>query len=342
MNPFLIPPAALFSSLVKIKNLAYAREWSRVQKLSVPVVSVGNLTVGGTGKTPVICELISALEKMQISTGVISRGYKSEVSGVAEVTLGSEVYFGDEPQLVKQRFPDVPIFVGAKRPEAGGQLLKTYPKTQLILADDAFQHRRLYRDLDVVVLDATRPKEDYLPLPLGRARESLLALARADVIVLSKLYVSGAFAPAQIYEWIEELVELKPEVIKVEAQIRLEKPKQIVSGAEIDDFTLRRKRWSLISALGNPQAFEASVKQELKLKILKHKVFSDHHKYVSEDFKGLLGADSRVLTTEKDAIKLRNLVAEEDPIYSTGMTFEFIKGKEDLFAKICRLVTPSS
>ncbi|MEO0337215.1 MAG: tetraacyldisaccharide 4'-kinase, partial [Pseudomonadota bacterium] len=332
----------VFKSLVNIKNLAYNSNWKKAEDLSVPVVSVGNLTVGGTGKTPLILELLQSLKTQGLAAGVISRGYKSGFIEPTEVVADSETFFGDEPTLVKSRFPKVPFFIAAKRVLAGQSLLKKYPQTQLILADDAFQHRQLARDLDIVILDATRSKEEYLPLPLGRAREGLESLSRADVIVMTKLYMSGAATPHQISAWIDEHASLKPDALKVETQIRLSKPQHIHTKEGVDDFTLRRKRWVLISAIGNPSAFESSVKQELKLKVARHKRFEDHYSYVAEDLKGLLGEESLVLTTEKDAVKLRPLVSSTAPIYSTSMSFEFLKGKEDLLAKVSGLVAKTN
>ncbi|NQY99217.1 MAG: tetraacyldisaccharide 4'-kinase [Bdellovibrionales bacterium] len=342
MNPLLLPPAMVFQSLVGLKNLAYNLKFKAVYKLPVPVVSVGNLTVGGTGKTPLILELLHELRKNEIEVGVISRGYKSGVRDFAEVELNSEGFFGDEPTLVKSQFPEVPFFISADRMKAGSKLLEKYPDTRLLLADDAFQHRRLHRDFDIVVLDATRPKGEYQLLPAGRAREGFGALQRADAIVLSKLYMPGAVTPNVLYSWIEEKFEMSPDILKVETQVELGRPEHVITGQQVDDFTLRRKRWILLSAIGNPDAFEASVKNSLKLRVDRHKRFADHHDYTKDDLKGLLGKDALVLTTSKDAIKLKALLGPEHAVYETKMDFDFLSGKEDLLAKISGLVAPAN
>lgn len=148
---------------------------------------------GGTGKTPVIAALIEWAIQSGYRPGVVSRGYGRQSYGVQAVHADDESAerFGDEPTMLKKQFVNVPIYVGADRVQAAMQLVSEHP-VNLIFADDAFQHRKLKRDIDIVLIDATAPTSDYHPLPWGMARESFESLRRAQFVILTKVNLASS------------------------------------------------------------------------------------------------------------------------------------------------------
>lgn len=177
---YLVP---LYAAAVRAKNMAYGRGWIRPQKLQWPVVSIGNLSVGGAGKTPLVVRLAELLTAQNIAVDVLSRGYgRRDTSLVERVDPeGDAARYGDEPLLIA-RAAQVPVYVGASRYQAGLLAERQARVPGIHLLDDGFQHRKLARDLDVVVLHASDLEETLLPA--GRLRESLAALNRASAIVL--------------------------------------------------------------------------------------------------------------------------------------------------------------
>lgn len=176
---FLVP---VYATAVGAKNAAFNRGWTKPQQLSRPVVSVGNLSVGGSGKTPLVIRLAQLVSAANVSVDVLSRGYGRSGSGVERVDAKGDVSgFGDEPLLIA-RAAKVPVYVGASRYEAGLRAERDSPGAGLHLLDDGFQHRKLARALDVVAIHASDFGEALLPA--GRLREPVASLKRASVVVL--------------------------------------------------------------------------------------------------------------------------------------------------------------
>ncbi|HTW45356.1 MAG TPA: tetraacyldisaccharide 4'-kinase [Acidobacteriaceae bacterium] len=181
MRPFafLVP---VYAAAVAAKNAAYERGWTEPQLLKWPVVSVGNLSVGGSGKTPVVIRLAQLLRAEGVSVDVLSRGYGRSGQGVERVDAdGNAARYGDEPLLIA-RTAGVPVYVGASRYEAGLLAERDAANEGIHLLDDGFQHRRLARSMDIVVLHASDFVEGLLPA--GRLREPLSSLKRAQAVVL--------------------------------------------------------------------------------------------------------------------------------------------------------------
>jgi tetraacyldisaccharide 4'-kinase len=178
----LLPLVPLYAAAVAAKNRAYTSGWIKPQHLRAPVVSIGNLSVGGSGKTPLTIRLAELLRERGIAVDVLSRGYGRESTQVAHVdAAGSWQQFGDEPLLIAQR-TGVPVYVGGSRYAAGVLAESQAPIPLLHLLDDGFQHRRLARAVDIVVLH----RSDFAQrlLPAGRLREPFSSLRRADILVL--------------------------------------------------------------------------------------------------------------------------------------------------------------
>jgi tetraacyldisaccharide 4'-kinase len=275
-------PLNPFAAAVWIRNKFYDRRLFKVRKLSKPVVSIGNISMGGTGKTPFVITLGSLLKDRGIEFDVLSRGYGRQSKEIRLVDPeGSPDQFGDEPLLITRKL-GVPVIVGADRYEAGLLAEEKFPQGKLHLLDDGFQHRRLHRDFDVVLV----ADEDLgnTVLPLGRLREPLSALRRADVIVLPE---GTTVVPALLPTWRSRrnLLFIVP-MSRVVAFCGIARPQQFFSG---------------LKKLGMDLADTVS--------------FPDHHRYTQADISHLIRMklDTKAqgfITTEKDAINLGPLVSQ--------------------------------
>ncbi len=296
-----------YSAVMHVRNMLYDAQLIETHKFAVPVVSVGNLTWGGTGKTPIICELVRWSLEQGFKPAVISRGYKGQFKGVLRVPIDGEAsVYGDEPAMMAKRFGSVPVYVGGDRVAVMKELLAK-ESVQIIFADDAFQHRRLARALDVVVMDCTEKLEHYEVVPLGRGREEKSALKRADFIILNKVNIAPPEAKQQTLDFIDRICEGR-EIPVIESEyyikrlVRLDGHEETGAG--------RFQKVLLASGIGNPAAFSALVAKNFDIK--GHMIFRDHHIYSASDIRNIiaearrLGVD-KILVTEKDAVKIRHL-----------------------------------
>jgi tetraacyldisaccharide 4'-kinase len=302
LRDLLFPLAWVYRGITGCRNWLYDHRLLRVSHVETKVISIGNLTVGGTGKTPVTLALIEELRARGYSCGVVSRGYKRSKAGVLGVDnspLAAHT-FGDEPALIKASYPDVPVFVGKKRMAAVKALLAE-KKVDFILCDDAFQHRSLHRDLNFLLLDVTESIRSYRLLPVGRSREALQpALKRADFIVLTKTNLIPVEELDEIREWIKSRAGGKP-VLMAEYVF---KGMRSLKGHVVQSF---KDKAYLVSGIAKPQTLERTVGD--RVAIVKHKAFPDHHRYTDLEIEALLDEASQlqarwILTTAKDGMKL--------------------------------------
>jgi tetraacyldisaccharide 4'-kinase len=297
-------PAALFGAAALARRAAYDLGLLPVHRLDVPVVSVGNLTAGGTGKTPMCAWIVAELERRGLRPGLLSRGYRAAADGRNE-----------EARLLERLLPGTPHVQSPDRVRGGRELVRRGCLS--LVLDDGFQHRRLARDLDLVLVDATQPFGLAPPanggapvralLPRGLLREPPSSLARAHAIVITRASQAEAAEAGEVDRLERELDAIAPGVPRIRADhepegLRDERGRfqalASLEGREVD----------LLSGIGNPRAFEASVR-ELGARIGEHRAFPDHHAYAHGDLAGL-GADGRALvTTAKDAPKLADLGA---------------------------------
>jgi tetraacyldisaccharide 4'-kinase len=313
MSLLLTPPSRLFGAIAKLRGHLYDASAFEIVDTEVPIISIGNLTTGGTGKTPITSFLTQELSDRGLQCAIVSRGYGAIEKGPAQVpndgSPKTAQRFGDEPAWLARRHPSTPVVIGGKRPESV-EFLKTHTtfssaKNRVVVADDAFQHRRLRRNLDVVILDATEPSWHYQPLPLGRMREGFDALKRAHFIFLSKTNLAE---PSRL-EWLREQVKpFRAKVIEFKSDINgFSRLNSDAIGA------LPVKRVVLASGIARPQTFETAAAPFAE--ILKHYIFKDHHVYLPADLETiareaqLLGAEG-VIVTEKDAVKLGSWVCD--------------------------------
>ncbi len=328
-------PAFLYGLIVRVRNWCYHRGWFTSSRLSCRVVSVGNVTVGGTGKTPVVILLVEWLLAEGCRVAVLSRGYKRE-NGVSYCLVSDGVRLladpsdaGDEPVLIAQRCPTAIVAVGADRASLGRWVLAQQPVDCMIL-DDGFQHLALNRDVDLVLLDATDAQGLDAMVPAGRLREPLMGLGRATALAVTR---------ADSKEDVEAVcMRLKAARIPFDEAIEIQfKPECLVA---VSASTMRPLVWCrgmtiwLISGIGNSESFRRSV-ASLGVEILGETVFNDHHRYRNDDVLRVradaqnAGVDM-VLTTEKDAGKLQPFLTPDDSWWALRIRAEVVRGEERL------------
>ena len=274
--------APLYAAGLAAKNAAYDRGWVKLQRLAWPVVSVGNLSVGGAGKTPLVIRLTQLLAAEDIPVDVLSRGYGRSGYDVERVDAeGEAARFGDEPLLIA-RATGVPVYVGASRYEAGLLAEHNASSPGLHLLDDGFQHRKLARDLDIVVVHASDFVESLLPA--GRLREPLTSLKRASAIVLrsedrrveAELRRRGISVPV----WIQHRRLAAEFVTRAVAFCGIARPEEFFSALRSQNVEL-----ATTLALRDHQAYSKAEIERLLEKLRRHK---------AECF----------VTTEKDAARM--------------------------------------
>ena len=320
------PLSWAYGGAIQLRNGLFDRGIMSSSSFEVPVVSVGNITTGGTGKTPVIQSLIQWALDNKLKPGVVSRGYGGNYSDVQEVDLklnNATEMFGDEPVLTKSKFPNVPFYVCRERSRAVSEMLKNQD-VNLVLADDAFQHRALSRDLDIVLIDATQSESQYKLLPEGRLREPLEQLSRAHFILITKWNL----ATDEQKEFLSNLV-MNNTSSSLDSIIHCRY--EISNWDELEALGSVQ----LATAIGNPKAFEMMLSQ--KLEIGSHKKFRDHHPYTKEDMEELLKKGLPLVTTEKDFVKIQATGVDTSSIYVAKLRLTFDSGMEKLFGAINQL-----
>ncbi len=301
----LLPLQPLYRGAVAARTAAYRRGLVGRARLEVPVVSVGNLSFGGTGKTPTVIALVRDLVRMGRRPAVLTRGWGRRddrpqlLLGPEPRCSASEV--GDEPLEMAQRLPGVPIVVDADRARGGREAQRQ--GADLVVLDDGFQHLALARDLDLVLLDAADPWAGGRLPPLGRLREPLAALARADAVLITKLPVDWRPAAAAIER---RLAAIAPRLPVLASRLRAERLR--APGGEwraVDE--LAGRRVFAFAGLGRPEGFAATL-AELGVELVGTRWFADHHRYSERELAAVLEAAAALgaapVTTAKDAVKL--------------------------------------
>jgi len=329
LHILLFPFAVLYNLIMGLRNRMYDQGLRPSIKFDLPVIGIGNLTVGGTGKTPLTEYLIRLLAKDH-KVATLSRGFGRKTKGF-RITQFSDTAatVGDEPFQFYLKFGDrVKVAVGEERAFAIPNILQHYPETGIILLDDAYQHRSVIPSLNVLLTDYHRPfYKDFL-LPAGRLRESRTGAERADVVVVTK-------CPVEMSD--EEMMEIEKSIREYVAKpiffthIRYKYPVAFAGHSQrVTD------KVALVSGISNPKPLEHYIAQNFTL--MKHFNFTDHHSYSMADVERLNSFVKEnpavsLLTTEKDKVKLAASEFEAHtrslPLFYLPIEVEFIKNGED-------------
>ena len=307
----LAPVAFLFHGITAARNFLFDRGLIRSQKSPIPTLVVGNLSVGGTGKTPWVEFLVTKLRD-EVAVGTLSRGYGRSTKGFIQVLPSSTAAeVGDEPlQLYTQFKEEIPVFVGEDRVGATQKIQQLRPELQLLILDDAFQHRKLNPDFRIVLTPYSSPfSTDYL-LPMGRLRESRAGAKRADVVVVTKCPTE--LSQDEKNKLAQELAPyLNPEADLFFSSLNYGSPYQM-AGPKQTEIT----EVIALAGLADNAPFFTYCKQQYAL--IDSFSFPDHYAYKPEDAARILevlgqekGKNAVLLTTEKDAVKLKSLAATE-------------------------------
>ena len=322
----LSPIASLYGAAVRLRRWAYAAGVLQTSRLRAPVISVGNLTMGGTGKTPTTIALGKRLLEAGHRVAVLSRGYKGKHNGgPLLVSDGQRIHAtateaGDEALVIARNLPRALVAVAAKRAQAGAWLEKNYD-VDVYLLDDGFQHLQLHRDLNLLLVDVTNPFGGGLP-PQGRLREPVDAIRRADAVILSRTEAG------QRYEELIDLVHrYKPGIPCFFARQRLVGLSKVGEDSELPAETLRGLDAIAFAGIANSAQFLTTLKHA-GIRIAQFVSFPDHHYYSAEDCQRLVRESEKLqlrslITTEKDAVKLSSAKFAPLDVFTTKLAFEF-------------------
>ena len=322
----------IYRMVIAIRHWLFDINVLKSQKFNIPIICVGNITVGGTGKTPT-AEMIIDTMKPTYKVALLSRGYGRRTKGYREVTLDSSYRdVGDEPLQIKLKFPDVLVVVCEKRVEAIRRIEAEHPEINLIVMDDGFQHRHVDPRINVVVLDYTRPvfEDDFLPV--GNLRDNLNSLYRAHYFIVTKC--PEDMQPLDQRMWRKDLQLVAYQkiyftrVVPTAAVPLFQTPNHLREGDEV----------IVMSGIGNPKPFIKSVRKHYS--VVANLVYPDHHVYTVEDIEKIVShikqhPNAMLLTTEKDAVKLRrsrrvpDLMRER--LFYQPVKVEFLEGSDENF-----------
>ena len=307
---------APYTLAVNLRNRRFDRGSAEVVAVEVPVVSVGNLTLGGTGKTPLVEWICRHLRQQDIRVAIVSRGYGAE--------QGER---NDEALELELALPDVPHLQNPDRVQAA-QIAIEELLMQMVVLDDGFQHRRLRRDLDVVLIDATEPFGHEHVFPRGTLREPLEGLTRADAIVLSRADMVGEAEREKIRE---RAIKLAPTASWSEV---VHAPNNLINSVGESDpiESLQGCKIAACCAIGNPSGFRHTL-ETLGAEIVAWREFPDHHRFDRTDVDTLAqwatGAE-RVICTRKDLVKLPVVKLGVTPLWALGIRLDFLVGRDEL------------
>jgi tetraacyldisaccharide 4'-kinase len=349
---FLLPCSSLYWLAVVLRNWFFDIGILKTTNVGVPVISIGNISTGGVGKTPIVEMLI---EKLSLSkqVAVISRGYGRKSKGTVVVNdgkgnLAPVEISGDEPSQLARKFSNLIVVVDEKRARGAQKAVEL--GAEIILLDDGFQHRYLHRDLNLVVMTAEEIVNGDWLLPAGNRREPISSLKRADLIIVSRCADNADFEQAK--RIIEPRFKTRPHpnpllrgegIVGVQTKLKSFRRTLTNEIVEADKFV--GKKIIAISGIGSPKTFE-SLLADTGMIVVKHFAFSDHYWFSDEDIRMIIKARKAlsvdfIITTEKDFMRLREQFVEFlkiEPVIVAEIQQVFVAGEEKLEALIKQVI----
>jgi tetraacyldisaccharide 4'-kinase len=336
LKPFrilLFPFSIVYGAGVKVRNYFFDKKIFETASFNMPVICIGNLSVGGTGKSPMVEFLLGKFQH-RYKLAVLSRGYKRKTKGYALAGEGTTALdIGDEPMIFYEKFPDVAIAVGEERIVAIPQLLHDRPETQAIILDDAFQHRSVTAGLNIILSDYNNLFTRDWFLPTGDLRDQKSSYKRAEIIVVTKCPADLPYHEAQDIR--QEIDPLKDQSVFF-TTINYGLPYHLINlkKTDIDEDT----EVLLVSGIANPKPLKKLLSE--KAKTYYELTYSDHHIFTIDDWKeiqkkfhAIQAPKKIILTTEKDAVRLMKFSSSMNdvPVFAIPISVQFLFDGEEKF-----------
>lgn len=339
----LYPLSWLYGFGVSIRNQAYDLKILKSKEFEIPVISIGNITVGGTGKTPHVEYLVNLLkDKYEVAT--LSRGYKRKTKGFRWVeTTSAAVDVGDEPLQIKNKYPEVAVSVCENRVTGVEKLVDTKREKvpDVVLLDDAFQHRRITPGINILLIDYNRQINEDKLLPVGRLRESVHQMRRANIIIFTK-------CPDEVTPIMRRIlgnnVGLLPYQKLYFTNLKYDKLKPVFSGKDLGEEYYKEKKYTilLVAGIASPKLMQKYLKHySANIELM---IFPDHHNYSPSDIQSILNKFQSInkeykiiITTEKDSMRLKDITDINDEIkeamYYLPVKINFLEEEKKSFNK---------
>lgn len=333
-------PAKLYELAVRLRVAAYETEYRTPRRLEATTIGVGNITLGGTGKTPMVEYIARYLRSEEHRVAILTRGYGRQSVGMQTLNAPrastddavgeppsqpaiarSYREVGDEPLMLARAIPDVPIVIHKDRFQAGRWAVRALGADVLVL-DDAYQHLQLARDLNILLIDASDPFGGFEMPPFGRLREPLYGIKRADVVIVTR--ADRPFDQAQMQAIIRHFCGDKIPVMYITSGIT--RLRHLETGAVYDLQEFIGWNAAALCGIGNPYAFAEDILQA-GINIVSEGFFGDHHPFTQADLdhataEAQQAAADLIITTEKDAVRLEGLQHGRVPIYAAQMEIQ--------------------
>ncbi|MBN1350937.1 tetraacyldisaccharide 4'-kinase [candidate division KSB1 bacterium] len=334
----LMPLSLLYRCVVCIRNILYNLGWLKAHRIGTFVLCVGNLTVGGTGKTVVVGYLANKLKNKKKKVVILSRGYKRESSGTVIVADGKRLlvgskHAGDEPYFLARRLKTIPVIVDEDR-WRGSLIAYSYFKPDYILLDDGFQHRRLHRDLNIISVNAISGFYNNRLLPAGPLREPLSALKRADFVWVTQ------FDETENWSKTERLIKKHTDKPFIISCYKPDGLVQLPSGRNVSLDFVQNQKVLIFSGIANPDGFKKTV-EKLNPSVVYAVNFKDHYQFTPGDYDDInqkaieLNVDM-IVTTEKDFVRLPSDIRFEKPLFYLEIQLEILRGEDALWNEILK------
>ena len=337
---FLSMVSKVYGGAVKLRRIFYKKAVLKSKRLPCPTISIGNITVGGTGKTPMTIYVAQVVKQLGYKVAIISRGYKGKAEKVGGIVSDGRVLLmtpeiaGDEPYMMANRLKDVPVIVGKNRFKAGWLAIRKFDPDVIVL-DDGFQHLKLQRDLDLVLLDYRKPFGNGHLLPRGVMREPASALLCANAIILTRSdtvndnETSSSPKKLRPYErkkpvyrtfhhpFVYKIINGEKKIFEKNMQAALRQNSDCIKGRTVFAF----------SGLADNHNFRQTVKS-LKCNVSGYMEFPDHHSYSDRDLKDISAAAKRsmsecLITTEKDYVRIAHKIDWPGDLFVIGIEIDF-------------------
>jgi tetraacyldisaccharide 4'-kinase len=306
----------IYGAVIRLRNFLYDNEWLKIARVNAVVISIGNITTGGTGKTPLVIRLSKQIVQ-NYEIAILTRGYKTTKNYV------------DEPEMLIKSCPDAKVIVNPNRVAAAREAINKFAAKVLIM-DDGFQHRRLHRDLDIVTIDAACPFGFNRLLPAGLLREPLNTLKRANAVVITRC---DQIPQNELANLEEKLQQINPNMV-IAKTIHSPVGIRTADGKRISVAELTTKNIFAFCGIGNPDAFFNTIRK-IPANLLGSKIYDDHHHYCADDITNIqkqaqLSKADLILTTEKDATKIISASGLQIPLGCLEIELKFIDAEQEI------------